>query len=219
MDFEEGFTYMFELCSPWTRVVVPHTENKLYFLGKRDNTTFEETYFTDDSVMTRLFDTPRVFPLKSIDECLAATKELPWDEEGYVVCDGNFNRIKVKSPAYVAAHNLKGNGVLSYARALELVRVNEIDEICSYFEEFRPELEECKSKFWKLVEDCEACWNDYLKVDSSLSTRKDKAIWITQHAKIPGLFFGLLDKKVPSVRDFFMTMPAEKLLKYLGYKE
>ena len=219
MDFEEGFTYMFELCSPWTRVVVPHTENKLYFLGKRDNTTFEETYFTDDSDMSRLFDTPRVFPLKSIDECLAATKELPWDEEGYVVCDGNFNRIKVKSPAYVAAHNLKGNGVLSYARALELVRVNEIDEICSYFEEFRPALEECKSKFWKLVEDCEACWNDYLKVDSSLSTRKDKAIWITQHAKIPGLFFGLLDKKVPSVRDFFMTMPAEKLLKYLGYKE
>ena len=219
MDFEEGFTYMFELCSPWTRVVVPHTENKLYFLGKRDNTTFEETYFTDDSDMSRLFDTPRVFPLKSIDECLAATKELPWDEEGYVVCDGNFNRIKVKSPAYVAAHNLKGNGVLSYARALELVRVNEIDEICSYFEEFRPALEECKSKFWKLVEDCEACWNDYLKVDSSLSTRKDKAIWITQHAKIPGLFFGLLDKKVPSVRDFFMTMPADKLLKYLGYKE
>ena len=219
MDFEEGFTYMFELCSPWTRVVVPHTENKLYFLGKRDNTTFKETYFTDDSVMPRLFDTPRVFPLKSIDECLAATKELPWDEEGYVVCDGNFNRIKVKSPAYVAAHNLKGNGVLSYARALELVRVNEIDEICSYFEEFRPALEECKSKFWKLVEDCEACWNDYLKVDSSLSTRKDKAIWITQHAKIPGLFFGLLDKKVPSVRDFFMTMPADKLLKYLGYKE
>lgn len=219
MDFEEGFTYMFELCSPWTRVVVPHKENKLYFLGKRDNTTFEETYFTDDPVMSRLFDTPEVFPLKSIDECLAATKALPWNEEGYVVCDGNFNRVKVKSPAYVAVHNLKGNGVLSYARALELVRVNEIDEVCSYFEEFRPELEECKSKFWKLVEDCEACWNDYLKVDSSLSTRKDKAIWITQHAKIPGLFFGLLDKKVPSIRDFFMTMPAEKLLKYLGYKE
>lgn len=217
--WKEGYTYMFELCSPWTRVVVPHKENKLYFLGKRNNETFKETYFTDDPVFSKLFDIPRVFPLKSIDECLAATKELPWDEEGYVVCDGNFNRIKVKSPAYVAAHNLKGNGVLSYARALELVRVNEIDEICSYFEEFRPALEECKSKFWKLVEDCEACWNDYLKVDSSLSTRKDKAIWITQHAKIPGLFFGLLDKKIPSVRDFFMTMPAEKLLKYLGYKE
>ena len=219
MNFEEGFTYMFELVSPWTRVVVPFKETDMYFLGKRDNTTFEETYFTDDEVMSRLFDTPDVFSLKSIDECLAAAKEMPWDEEGYVVCDKFFNRVKVKSPSYVAAHNLKGNGVMSYARAIELVRSNEIEEICSYFEEFRPALEECKTRFWKLVEDSENAWNEYLKVDSSLQTRKDKALWITKNFKIPGLAFGLLDKKISSVRDFFMTVPTEKILKYLGYKE
>jgi T4 RnlA family RNA ligase len=218
--FEEGFTYMFELTSPYTRIVIPYSDIDLHFLGKRDNKTFQETYFTDDQVMSGLFNTPEVYSLKTVDECIDAAKELPWDEEGYVVCDKDFHRVKVKSPSYCAVHHLKGEGgVMSYRRAVEIVRANEIDEICSYFEEFRSALEECKSKFWKLVEDCEACWNDYLKVDSSLSTRKDKAIWITQHAKIPGLFFGLLDKKVPSVRDFFMTMPAEKLLKYLGYKE
>lgn len=219
MNFEEGFTYMFELVSPWTRVVVPFKKTDMYFLGKRDNTTFEETYFTDDEVMSWLFDTPKIYPLKSIDECLAATKEMPWNEEGYVVCDGKFNRVKVKSPSYVAAHNLKGNGILSYSRAIELVRSNEIDEICSYFEEFRPALEECKTRFWKLVEDSENAWNEYLKVDSSLQTRKDKALWITKNFKIPGLAFGLLDKKISSVKDFFMTVPTEKLLKYLGYKE
>lgn len=218
--FDEGFTYMFELTSPYTRIVIPYSDIDLHFLGKRDNKTFQETYFTDDKVMSGLFNTPEVYSLKTVDECIDAAKELPWDEEGYVVCDKDFYRVKVKSPSYCAVHHLKGEGgVMSYRRAVEIVRANEIDEICSYFEEFRPALEECKSKFWKLVEDCEACWNDYLKVDSSLSTRKDKAIWITQHAQIPGLFFGLLDKKVPSVRDFFMTMPAEKLLKYLGYKE
>ena len=30
-------TYMFELCSKYNRVVVPHDEPKLYFLGWRDN--------------------------------------------------------------------------------------------------------------------------------------------------------------------------------------
>lgn len=217
--WEEGYTYMFELCSPWTRVVVPHKENKLYFLGKRNNETFEETYFTDDPIFSKLFDTPKVFSLKSIDECLAATKEMPWDEEGYVVCDNKFNRVKVKSPSYVAAHHLKGNGTMSYARAIELVRANEIEEICEYFEEFRAALEECKARFWKLVEDSENTWNEYLKVDSSLQTRKDKALWITKNFKIPGLAFGLLDKKIASVRDFFMNAPTEKILKYLGYKE
>ena len=217
--WEEGYTYMFELCSPWTRVVVPHKENKLYFLGKRNNETFEEIYFTDDPVFSKIFDTPKVFSLKSIDECLAATKAMPWDEEGYVVCDGKFNRVKVKSPSYVAAHHLKGNSVMSYTRAIELVRANEIEEICKYFEEFRAVLEECKARFWKLVEDTEKAWSDYLKIDASLSTRKDKALWITNNFKMPGIAFGLLDKKITSVRDFFMTCPADKLLKHLGYKE
>ena len=217
--WEEGYTYMFELCSPWTRVVVPHKENKLYFLGKRNNETFEETYFTDDPVFSKIFDTPKVFSLKSIDECLAATKAMPWDEEGYVVCDDKFNRVKVKSPSYVAAHHLKGNSVMSYTRAIELVRANEIEEICKYFEEFRAALEECKARFWKLVEDTEKTWSDYLKIDTSLSTRKDKALWITNNFKMPGIAFGLLDKKITSVRDFFMTCPADKLLKHLGYKE
>lgn len=217
--FDEGFTYMFELTSPWTRIVIPYPDINLHFLGKRDNTTFEETFFTDDEVMSHLFDTPAVFPLKSIDECLAAAKEMPWDEEGYVVCDKFFNRVKVKSPSYLAAHHLCNNHVMSYSRAVELVRSNEIEEICSYFEEFRPALEECKTRFWKLVEDCENAWSEYLKVDTSLDTRKDKAIWITKHTRIPGLFFGLLDKKISSVKDFFMNVPTEKILKYLGYKE
>ena len=217
--FDEGFTYMFELTSPWTRIVIPYPDINLHFLGKRDNTTFQETFFTDDEVMSHLFDVPAVFPLKSIDECLAAAKEMPWDEEGYVVCDKFFNRVKVKSPSYVAAHNLCNNHVMSYSRAVELVRANEIEEICSYFEEFRPALEECKTRFWKLVEDCENAWSEYLKVDASLETRKDKAIWITKHTRIPGLFFGLLDKKISSVKDFFMNVSTEKILKYLGYKE
>ncbi len=217
--WEEGYTYMFELCSPWTRVVVPHKENKLYFLGKRNNKTFEETYFTDDPVFSKLFDTPHVYSLKSIDECLAATKDMPWDEEGYVVCDAQFNRVKVKSPAYVAVHHLKGNNTMSYSRAIELVRSNEIDEICQYFEEFRSGLEECKERFWKLVHESEDAWNEYLKIDASLPTRKDKAMWITKNFKMPGLAFGLLDKKIESVEKFFLEIPAAKLLKYLDYKD
>ena len=108
---------------------------------------------------------------------------------------------------------------MSYARAIELVRSNEIEEICEYFEEFRPALEECKARFWKLVEDTEQAWSDYLKIDASLPTRKDKALWITKNFKMPGIAFGLLDGKIKSARDFFMTCPTDKLLKHLGYKE
>lgn len=231
--WEEGYTYMFELCSPWTRVVVPHKENKLYFLGKRNNETLEETYFTDDPVFSKIFDTPKVYSLKSIDECLAATKEMPWDEEGYVVCDANFNRIKIKSPSYVAAHHLKGNGVMSYSRALELVRANEIEEICEYFEEFRPALEEMREKWQKLVADAMSAQNE-LKiwlasfgydqepwyVESGGQKRKDLAAWImSRYPEFSGMLFALVDKKIESAEAFLANTPTEKLLKILGYKE
>ena len=217
--FQEGFTYMFELVSPWTKVVVPYQKNDLYFLGKRDNTTLEETYFTDDPMMSKLFKTPKVFKLRSIDDCVDAAKALPWDEEGYVVCDGKFNRVKVKSPQYLAAHRLKGNGVLSYARALELARANEIDEVAAYFPEFKPALDECKARFWKLVDETEQAWKYYLTIDKSLASRKDKALWITSNFKMPGIAFAMLDGKLSSIRDYFMECPTEKLLKHLGYKE
>ena len=231
--WEEGYTYMFELCSPWTRVVVPHKENKLYFLGKRNNETFEETYFTDDPVFSKLFDTPKVYSLKSIDECLAATKEMPWDEEGYVVCDANFNRVKVKSPSYVAAHHLKGNGVMSYSRALELVRANEIEEICEYFEEFRPALEEMKKRYLKLVEDAaaaEQALGEWKKaggydtqpwwIENGGQKRKELACWVMKsYPKFSGMLFGLVDGKVKSAKSFCESSPSDRVLGVLGYKE
>ena len=218
MDFEEGFTYMFELVSPYTRIVIPYKTPELYFLGLRNNLTFEEELPYSHPLALK-FKTPQKFDLHTLDECIAATKQMPWNEEGYVVVDGKFNRVKIKSPAYCAIHHIKGNGKLSYARAIELVRSNEIDEVCNYFEEFRSALEECKERFWKLVHETEASWNEYLKVDSELLTRKDKAVWITKNFKFPGAAFCLLDKKVASVKDFFMQIPAVKLLSYLNYKD
>jgi len=216
---QENFTYMFELVSPYTRVVIPYKETDMWYLGRRDNLSFQEEHFSAKPFGDK-FKVPEVFPLSNVDQCLEATKAMPWDEEGYVVCDANFNRVKIKSPSYLAVHNLKGEGgVMSYRRAIEIVRANEIDEICSYFEEFRPALEECKAKFWKLVEDTEQAWSEYLKIDLTLPTRKDKALWITKNFKMSGVAFGLLDKKITSIKDFFMTVPTDKLLKYLGYKE
>ena len=218
--WEEGYTYMFELCSPWTRVVVPHKENKLYFLGKRNNETFEETYFTDDPVFSKLFNTPKVFSLKSIDECLAATKAMPWDEEGYVVCDSKFNRVKVKSPAYCAIHHMKGNGKLSYERGIDIVRSNEISEVVTYFPEFKNHLDGLKEKLKQTLSFLNQAWENYLIIDSKLLSRKDKAIEIQRLFKsFSGIGFALLDHKINSPKEWLETCPSNKLVKFLGYKD
>jgi len=219
MDFEEGFTYMFELVSPYTRVVIPYKTPELYFLGLRNNLTFEEELPYSHPLALK-FKTPQKFDLHTLDECIAATKQMPWDEEGYVVVDGKFNRVKIKSPAYCAIHHMKGNGKLSYERGIDIVRSNEISEVATYFPEFKNHLDDLKEKLKQTLSFLEQAWANYLLIDSKLLSRKDKAVEIQRLFKsFSGVGFALLDNKINSPKEWLETYPSNKLVKFLGYKD
>jgi hypothetical protein len=229
LDFDK--TYMFELTSPFNRVVVQWHETKLTFLGCRDNITFQEESYVGHP-LSKVFDTPRMFPLHSLEECIAAAKELGKDEEGYVVCDKDFNRVKVKSPLYVSLHTLAGNYVLSYERALDIVRSNEVDEVLSYFPEFKDSLMAVKArldehiaslkkseeemKAWMYVNGYE--WKPWL-VQNGGKCRKLAADMVFKTFNHPGDGFMLLDGKFKDAEALVRAMPASKLVKQLGFKE
>lgn len=205
-----GYTYMFELTSPYNKVVVPQTETRLNFLGCRDNETLEETYFTDHP-LAKVFRTPKVFPLASLDDCIAAAKELTLDHEGYVVCDAAFNRVKVKSPLYVSAHYMRSDdGSLSHRRAAELIKENQTDEFLTYFPEFKADFDKMRAAL-----DAYAA-----KIDSAfaalsalkLPTRKEHAAWILANAKdMSGCLFKMLDGKVSAGHDWVYALTADKM--------
>lgn len=216
--FKEGFTYMFELTSPYNKVVVSWHETKLSFIGCRNNMTGEEIFFGDHE-LAKVFNTPKVFPLRSVDECVKAASELTLDSEGYVVVDHLFNRIKIKSPVYVAAHHLRGeNGIMSYRRALEIVKANEVSEVLSYFPEYSTEFQEIQNRFDNFVTHLENTWSKFQKELVNLHTRKDQAIWIKNNCQSPGFLFAALDGKISSIRDAVFNSPNEKILKILGLK-
>ena len=216
---DENVTYMFELVSPWTKVVIPYPETDLYFLGCRDNLTFEET-LPQDHRLAGFFKTPKVYEFNSFEDCIKAAEELPWDEEGYVVVDKYFHRVKVKSPAWISVHHLKDNGGFSYSRAVELIRANELDEVLGYFPELKGPLYAVKEKYMNLIAEEEAVWNAFdNEFAGKVATRKEQALWITSHSKNPGIHFSMLDRKVSSVREWVDNYPADKLVKILGFKE
>lgn len=215
---QEGYTYIFELTSPFSKVVVQFHDTKLNFLGCRNNETFEETYFTDHD-LKNYFNTPKVFPLTSLDECKKATEAMGPDQEGFVVCDKNFNRIKVKSILYVSLAHMRNNGVLSYERGIEIVRGNELEEVVTYFPEFKEHLEKIKEKYDLLVSHLEASWDGFSTLVTALAPRKEAAIWITKNFDIPGVGFALLDGKVKTVKEWIEKCPAKNLVKWLGFKE
>lgn len=229
---EEGHTYMFELTSPYNKVVVSWHETKLNFLGVRDNSTLQETYFSDH-MLNKIFNVPKVFPLKSIDDCVKAAEKLDCNNEGFVVCDKNFNRVKVKSPTYVALHHMKNNNVLSYARGIEIVRGNELGEVLTYFPEFAEHLQKIKADYEAFVAelmDAQAKLDAWIAsngfaaqkwwIQSGGQKRKDLAIWVMSNIKkFSGFAFGYVDEKTKDASEYLKSQTSDKLAIALGYKD
>jgi hypothetical protein len=66
--------------------------------------------------------------IRSLDEAVRAARELnPALHEGFVVVDANYNRVKIKSPQYVALSgiSLRDAGRTNKRRMIQIVRTNE----------------------------------------------------------------------------------------------
>lgn len=169
-------TYWFELVSPYNRIVVPYEETKLYFLGWRwrleDHNYIEEV--PGASEMSYYFDTPKEYPLHSFNEVCAAARKMGWDEEGFVVCDADFHRIKVKSFSWVAAHYVMNNGVQTDERLVDIIRSGESAEFCEYCPQYSARLREIQSFMEEYALDAEAYAHVYIRmVKEQNLTRSD----------------------------------------------
>lgn len=135
-----NYTYMFELVGPFNRVVIPYEEPALYFLGARNKYTGEELNCSSDSAKAlglSSFKLPKQYPLTSLNECIKMTEEYSWDQEGFVVVDSQFNRVKIKSPAYVLAHFMRNNNIITRKHLIRIILMNEVEEFLCYAADYK----------------------------------------------------------------------------------
>lgn len=134
------YTYMFELVGPYNRVVIPYEEPALYFLGARNKYTGEEFNCSRDMAKVLGFGNfklPQQYPLTSLNECIKVTEEYSWDQEGFVVADSQFNRVKIKSPAYVLAHFMRNNNIITRKHLIRIILMNEVEEFLCYAADYK----------------------------------------------------------------------------------
>jgi hypothetical protein len=134
---------MFELTSPYNKIIVPYRETKLTLLGCRDPQGKEHTpeWAAENFGMT--FATPKIYPLKNIDEVIAYCKSVDTnDREGVVVQDGNFNRIKIKTDHYRSLFFLKGEDHFSDEKIFTAIKQGSIDDALAAWPEIRTRTEE-----------------------------------------------------------------------------
>lgn len=141
--------YMFELMTPFNRVVVRHKESRIMLHGGRRLTDFRELNPVVEAHHNGWECVP-IHRLDSWDAIMETAKTLnPMESEGYVVADANYNRVKVKAPQYVAVAHMKDG--FSTRRMLEIVRTNENSEFLSYYPEFTDMYYEIRFKYERLL--------------------------------------------------------------------
>lgn len=140
----QKWTYMFELVSPYNRVVIPYEETKLYLLGIR-SMEYGNEWKPEDSIISMFVPIPKRYTLNSLEDVQKAANALSWDEEGYVVCDGNFNRVKIKSPSYVMAHYARNNNTINTERLVQIILDGEQKEFLIYASDYADELHEVEN--------------------------------------------------------------------------
>jgi hypothetical protein len=209
-QLDSRYTYMFELVSPWNRVVVPYKKTEVYFIGARSNVTFNEVKPEDCDLEIQ---TPNVYPLSSLEDCLESATYLPFTEEGYVVVDENFNRVKVKGVQYIVAHHLKNNGIVTKSRILDMIRVNGQDDFLSIYEEYTEMFMTVLNGVQEFETKLRLDWHDVS--GKTFETRKDLALYVRQ-TNCPACMFSLTDKKFKTVNEWLWSQQNDKILEYIG---
>ena len=209
-DMQPNLTYMFELMTKYNRVVVQHPEPKLVLIGARNLLSGEEFH---SMVFVDQFQVVREFPMHTLDQVLGSMEHFSGlEQEGFVVVDDHFRRVKIKHPAYLAAHHMVGS--LSPKRLLEIVRQGETPEILAYFPEWTAEANALRIKYEDFV--TEACI-EYQKV-RDIPVQKDFALAI-KDSRHKSAMFTVRAKKVETLGQYYRELRLESLADMLGLRK
>ena len=195
------FSWVFELCSRYNKVVTDYPEPTLFYLtsfhmpdGKEDPTDFK--FYIDNPPTVE----PGTWTMGVWTESLERTEDIIYkllsskverkaDFEGFVLVDDNYTRGKLKSKTYLALHQLKGEGKVSIERLIDIIFKGELDEILAYF----PEIEDYCRDIEKQMEDLFiSAWTLYNK-SLTCADRKEFAMSVKDHP-LASLLFTVYNK-------------------------
>jgi hypothetical protein len=185
-----GSTYMLELCCPENRIVVQHAEPQVYMHGARNLWNGKE-YLPAFLEVTPF--APH-YPMRCIEEVIKeAELRNPLKHEGYVVVDGNFNRVKVKSSAYIALHHSRDQH--TRRRLANIIRAGEAEEFkqaVDVFPHMKPDFEDLSNRHARTLANMSLAWSIARHIDG----RKEFAMAVKDLPYAGYLFFMKSGKEV-----------------------
>ncbi|CAL9966757.1 RNA ligase and tail fiber protein attachment cata lyst [Vibrio phage D148] len=173
-----GFTFILEVTSPENRIVTRYEGRNMTLLAARSKDGMYLNPEAADNIANRCgWNVPQRWTFESMADCAQGAQDLRDLNEGYVM----YNRLgepvcKVKNPAYVAAHHLRGEGVLTPKRVVNLLEINEMAEYLSIFPEDAGKMEPYVRAYFKVFAEAETLWTLY----STVTDQKEFALKVAK---------------------------------------
>lgn len=210
------YTYMFEMTSPESRIVIEYKERKLWFLSRRNMRTMQEDYENDSRV-----DRPKIFHMNKLEDCLKIATQMTKDQEGVVVNDGFFNRIKIKSPEYLMAAHLVNNRKTTTRRIIQMIKDLSIDDFLAYCSEYSEQVGAVQAAIIGIAQRFNNAWvevADYAKGASVNDTdnynrdsRKNFAKKVSEYKEAKDFLFRKYDYPDTSAEDYLLNLTTSAL--------
>ena len=213
-NFHKEYTYIFELTSPYNRVVVQYKDVKLTLLAVRNKITGD---YIDYSILKGMVkhiipegcnvELVKMYDFTNPDDIISFVESQRGVEQEGVVCYDNFTqkRIKIKSSDYTALHHLRGE--FSKKSFVKLLLKGEEDEFINYFPEYKEKLYPYINRLNELKYSVEDTYDRYRDIED----QKEFALKVKD---LPYSGFVFAMRKGKTLADMFNVDNLNKVLKF-----
>lgn len=134
----DNYTLMFEICSPYNRIICKYNEPKIWFHGVRNNETYQEE---DAEEFKKKYDIPFAVPDTYVFDSVGSILNYLDSAdghifEGFVVRDKSFHRIKMKAKDYLRIKYYLGEDGITNKKIFMAIVNGEEDDLAEFMDSF-----------------------------------------------------------------------------------
>lgn len=200
-------TYIFELTSKYNEQVVHYDGIQIWHLGTRNLETLEEEN-CDIGIQK-----PKEWSLTSLNDCINIAENFKDEQEGFVVVDKNWNRIKIKSPYYfLKSHELNDN--ISLKKLVSIFLSGDYEEFLAYFPKYN---ELVKKLEVKLNTYCSQLEDEWLNLKNYLTLSRYEFFKLVKNKNNTDFFMKKYSLKEYNAKSYLLNWPGirQYLINYL----
>ncbi|MHA1659944.1 MAG: hypothetical protein ACTSUT_12590 [Promethearchaeota archaeon] len=187
----KNICYIFELITKHNRIIKWYKTEGVYLIGARNIDSLKELSQKELDLIAKDLNVSRPLKYKAnnLSQCKKLFDDFNDDDEGLVVVDNEFNRIKIKQDSYIKLSRikmLKEQDIFNYVLGktqIDVEYLNKLPEVAETIKNVRTHWNKTKKKIINI-------FNKH----KNKSTRKDFAIAVSKYP-FKSILFSMLDNK------------------------